>query len=300
MGIRQEIRKVRNKLDYEAGKTFYKNTAGFHFNRLGKKSLSKIKKIQINFDRKTYQSPKVIDFQNNGYVNLGQPFDPSLISKIYSRYKELIDDDNYSCISDAYDGKTYSKRVINAHKNIPEARALLNEKIINFIEQYYKTHFKVIHLYLFRNYHIPEEVRKNKSDIFSSTWHCDRRNTSWIKITMNLTDVTEKDGPLCIMSKSRTRELIKMGFKDRENPNLPEDVLEDPKHVTKLIGPSGTSMLCNLTLCLHRASFPEHGHFRDLLLFQLAPSSDPLSEDWYDQVENDDEIRYHDSSQLKT
>ena len=87
------------------------------------------------------------NFQNNGYVNLGQPFDPSLISKIYSRYKELIDEDNYSCISDAYDGKTYSKRVINAHKNIPEARALLNEKIINFIEQYYKTHFKVIHLY---------------------------------------------------------------------------------------------------------------------------------------------------------
>jgi len=76
-----------------------------------------------------------------------------------------------------------------------------------------------------------------------------------------------------------------MGFRNRHRYNLSKDVLEDPNHVVKAIGPTGTAMLCNTELCLHRAEIPEEGHFRDIIQFQFGSSKKPLVDNWIEKIE---------------
>lgn len=163
---------------------------------------------------------------------------------------------------------------------IPEAVELLNDKIINIIEQYYKTYFKVEKFSFWRNYHVPSDILKKK-ELMSSNWHCDASNTSWVKLFVYLTDVTEDDGPFNVQSKERTKELMKLGYKNRNNYNLPQDVLENEKYVWKATGDMGTTLMCNCNLGLHKAEVPKPGRYRDLIQFQFAPSNEPLTKDWY-------------------
>ena len=74
---------------------------------------------------------------------------------------------------------------------------------------------------------------------------------------------------------------MKLGYKNRNNYNLPTEVLENEKYMWKATGDVGTALMCNCNLGMHKAGIPNPGHYRDLIQFQLAPSSEPLPKDWY-------------------
>ena len=78
-----------------------------------------------------------------------------------------------------------------------------------------------------------------------------------------------------------------MGFKGRHDYGLPIEVVEDPKHVVKLVGPPGTAVLCNPQLCLHRADIPAKGQIRDIIEFRFRPSNKPLDENWNNTIEEE-------------
>lgn len=62
------------------------------------------------------------------------------------------------------------------------------------------------------------------------------------------------------------------------------ELLNNPKYVTKAIGSSGTSLLVNTELCLHRAGIPSHGRFRDIIQFRFLPSKKTLQNDWINSI----------------
>ena len=130
----------------------------------------------------------------------------------------------------------------------------------------------------YRNYAVPAGIAEG--EIYSSNWHCDARRPSLLKLMLNISDVTDQDGPFHVVSRQRTRTLLTMGFKNRHDYGLPDDVMEDPQHVVKLVGPSGTGMLCCTYRCLHRAGIPAPGRHRDLLRMVFVPSARPLADDW--------------------
>jgi len=130
---------------------------------------------------------------------------------------------------------------------------------------------------------------KIKSELFSNHWHCDNRDTdSYWKIFILLSDVTDDDGPLHLVTRSRTKELMKMGFHTRDDYDLSDDVLYDPKYLVKHTGPIGTVVIGNPTLCLHRAGIPSLGHTRDMIYLMLGRSDEPIRNDWIDHQDFND------------
>ena len=88
--------------------------------------------------------------------------------------------------------------------------------------------------------------------------------------------------------QANSQELIKRGFSGRGNHNLPDDVVNDPKYVLKAIGTTGTTLLCNTELCLHRAGIPAPNHSRDIVEFKFITSNKPFSENWMEHLDVDE------------
>jgi len=286
--IREAIRNPRKALkvapyrfDVFIGKILFKNTAGFTKNVDGAVTQTKFKKTQSKSMMKEQENPLVSEFRTQGHTKLGCIYDPSLIERIAWKFDKIIEDEKISHpVSTAiYDGKVYSREVPLIHKHIPEITNLIDKNVIDFFEQYYGGPFKILDLNAYRIYHIPNDIAERQY-FYSNDWHCDGQNTTWIKLFVYLTDVSDDDAPFNAQSIKRTKELLKMGFGDRTNPKLSKEILEDPAYSIRYTGSKGTTLVCNTELCLHRATIPAKGHFRDLVMFVFAPSTEPLSDNW--------------------
>lgn len=279
---------IRTNFDKIAGRLLFKNTAGLKNNLEGKKLESKIKKRSID---PQHIDPSVINLTENGYANLGKPFNDSTIKQIVERYNKMIDDDKFSYVRSQYDGQVYSRAINRAHRHFPEFKNLMTEDLIKMIEQYYRGNFQIIDVTMWRIYPVPQEV-SSKKEIYGSYWHCDGDNTIITTMFVNMTDTTEKDGPLHLIPIKRTKELIKMGYKSRHDYNLSQEVIEDKKYLIKHTGSPGSTAWVSTHYCLHRAGIPEEGHYRDMLQLRFMPSDEPISSNWAEKCkDNDAEVR---------
>jgi len=273
------VKVARVRLDNVMGKLLFKNTAGLEANLKGIKTQSKIKKTRNKKISLENENPKINELRKNGLVDLGHPFDNVLIKKIKEKYEKMIEDDEYSFVRSEFEGKVYSRMINRIGEKLPEINDLLIDEIKKMVSEYYQGNFQVIYVTMWRNYHVPAEI-SSKKEIFSSNWHCDGGDSTVTTLFVNISDVTDEQGPFRIVSSERTKELIKMGFKSRYEYNLSEEVMEDPKHVLKHIGTMGSTVWGNTIHCLHRASNPTLDQHRDILQFRFKPSNEPLEEDW--------------------
>ncbi len=269
----------RTLTDESLGKLFYGNLSGFKNNIKGKRKLTK----SLN-QAEVESNLQVQELWSKGFLKLGEPHKKSDLEAIRSKYNKMIESDEFSFVRTQYKGEAYTREILNASKNIPELASLLNNDIIDLIEQYYDSHFEVISVICWRNYHVPPKIVE-ETETISNRWHCDKQNTDYFSLFVLLSDVTEEDGPLHVQPIDRTKYLIKNGFGNRHNYNVSPELLNNPKYVTKATGPSGSSFLVHTEFCLHRAGIPSHGRFRDIIQFRFSPSKKPLQNDWINSIQ---------------
>ena len=257
---------IKRKVDREAGKTLFGNLAGLENN---------LKGMQLN--------SKSSNFEKDQFLFLGQPFEKEIIQKIKIKFEKMIEDDEFSEVGSEFEGKTYMRALKNPDKDIPEISHVLTKEIIQTLETYYHGNFKVNRVESWRNFGVPEELIKNQ-EMFSNFWHCDNRRTDYTKMFINLSNITDDDGPFHIVSKDRTKELLKMGFESRKNYNISEEVIEDEKFLFKGVGEMGTAYLANTEVCLHKAGTPKIEHHRDILQLRFAPAKSPIQDDWINNI----------------
>ncbi len=279
MGFLSKARVGVKKADIWAGTKIFKSKVGFV------NSVSGIGKIvQVPDPKLSMKNPQLFSLIKNGYTPFNNSYDKLLIAKLAEKFNTLMKDEKYSYPYSGLNGKVYKREMINPAVNFPELSKLITDDIIKTAEGYYSNGcFTIKHIACGQNYFVPGEIRKNH-EMFSNYWHIDIRETSELKYFVYMSDVLEKDGPFHVQSKSRTKELIKMGFDNRSNYNLPTDVLENPKEVQKMTGPVGTSFFGHAAICLHRAGDPDEGHFRNMIQFQFTPSKEKLKKDWIKNV----------------
>lgn len=270
------VKVAHSRFNFSMGKLLFKNTAGLEANLEGRKSRKMMKKYH---NKEKPDNPKVIQLQKNGYVDMKIPFNKETLDKVLEKYNKMIEDDNYSFVRSEYKGKVYSRMINRAHKQIPELKDMITDELKEIFKEHFGGNFQIVYTAMWRNYHVPPEVQAEQ-EIFSSGWHCDGADTEEITLFINLSDVKEENGPLHLQSFERTKELVKLGFKTRQEPGLPVDVLEDPKHVIRHIGPPGTAILANSSICFHKAGIPGKGLLRDIMQFRIDPSIEPLRDDW--------------------
>jgi len=266
------------RLDVFVGKILFKNIAGLSYNISGRRELSQIKKISKDYLKRKSKNKLSEEFKLKGHVKLGAIYDESLINLIASEFDKIVENEEISNVR-KHEGKVYYRITPSLHKQIPQVKKLITPQIIDFFEQYYGTPIKIVDVYGYRTYHVSKEIAE-KMSVYSNDWHSDGHNITWTKILVYLTNVTVDDGPFNTQTISRTKELISMGFGDRNNPGLVKETLEDPRYNTVYTGPKGTAFAANTELCIHRATVPTQGHTRDVLLIQFAPSSEPLLDNW--------------------
>jgi hypothetical protein len=267
------------KADIWVGTKIFKSKVGFINN------VTSAGKIVQNADPQlSEQNPELYHLIKNGFTPFNNSYDKSLILKLQEKFNALMIDDKYSYPYAGYNDKIYKREMINPAVNFPELSSLITEDVIKIVEGYYTNGcFTIKHIGCGKNYHVPEKIRKDH-EMFSNFWHFDFNETSEMKYFVYMSDVTEKDGPFHAQTKSRTQELIKMGFDNRTNYGLPLDVLEDPKHVQKMKGPVGTSFFGHPAVIVHRAGDPFEGHVRNLVQFEFAPAKEKLPKDWIKNV----------------
>ncbi len=273
---RKAINVLKYRTDVQIGKILFKNTAGFSPNIRGILTKNKLKNHQLKFKTKNKFSDK---FKLNGNVLIGQPYDNSLIEKLSNEFNRIIDDTKLSSVRAQNEGIVYSKHILELISKIPDVKKLISKQIIDIFEQYYDSHFQILDVVGWRNLHVPDEIIE-KTRLYSDDWHCDPHNITQTKLFVYLTDVTEDDGPFFTQSIQSTKELIQKGFGSRNNPKLSQKVMENPDYATKYTGPKGTSLVANTTVCLHKATIPKKGHYRDIIQFFISPSSTPLTYEW--------------------
>lgn len=273
------------RVDVAAGKKLYGNTSGMMRN------LDRAGKINPLSPELKKTNPKAYDLIKNGFFKLENPIEKSVISSINEKYQKMIEDDNYSFGISGHEDKVYSRIVHDAAEKIPEIAQLITDEVKTILSGYYKSHFTIEYMTIGRNYSIPDHLKQE--EMFSNVWHCDFYHTSGIKFFVYLSDVTEADGPSQLQSIDRTKELIKMGFGNRKDYNLPLDVLEDPSFVNKMTGSAGTAWFGDITRCIHRAGIPEKDHIRDMVQIYVETSDIPLPDDWIKNVKPKPGVKHY-------
>jgi hypothetical protein len=268
------IKGTYSKIDQNAGKKLFGNTVGLKHNLHGT-----LNKANVGDSVKS-NDPQIMQFQKNGYISLGVKYDEKLVESIKQKYDKMIENDKFSFGSGIDKEKIFKRQIIDPHINIPEVESILTEEMIDMIKGYYGGNFHVVRVDLWRTYHIPKELQEN--DLISNRWHCDNRKTDRLKLFVNLSDVSENDGPLHLQAIPRTKELMKMNFKNRLDYGVSNQTMEDPNHVIKCTGEKGSAFFANTTTCLHKAGNPDNT--RDIIQFLFRSSKEPLDTDWIKRV----------------
>jgi hypothetical protein len=272
-------RAERMQRDIRWGRRWYGNDATFSYNLMGRTNMAWARRCSGHRSATNPNNPLARQLHRDGYATLTQTAPAGVLQQIAAQYRRLIDDEEHSIVR-----TKFSRMVFAAQRVMPSIRELLTPEMKQVLEDYYGSYFKVVYVCFYRTEHIPPEIAA-RGEAFSNHWHCDRMPTDLITIMTNLGEVTGDDGPFLIQSRARTRQLMRIGFRDRSDYNLPPEVMEDEAHVVRLIGPVGTTMLCDNQCCLHRASIPGPGRVRDIGSFQVAPSHEPLRDNWLEQIE---------------
>lgn len=278
---------VFEKLDTRLSAHVYKNFAGFQPNLAGNLAIkkAKLRSSDVSDDRAT----KGRECRRRGYFEFGQPYDEDLVETIKRKYRDLLSQPEHTVPrqnTDPGNGEVYARQIKQDSllQNLSEVRELITDRIKETVRGYYGSYFQIRGVYAYRTRHIPEDIM-NETEVYNDHWHADGRTTDHLKLFVCLSDVSEADGPLHILSREETADIASRmpGF-DRSRDGSPNGPIDEMSNPVTLTGPAGTAMLGNTQLCLHRAGVPDEGRERDLLQIYTAPASKPLSDDWHQNI----------------
>ncbi|MBL8012940.1 MAG: hypothetical protein JNN05_03755 [Candidatus Omnitrophica bacterium] len=219
------------------------------------------------FRQENYDS-RADKLRNDCYVTMPDFYEPQLIREVHEQFKKAIT--NESLITN----HGYSRTIKNMEKMdeyIPSMVKLLrHEGLKRIMHSFYNSYFNLTSVSATRLYPVPEKDR-TPEHLLSAVWHCDDVPVDLVHLVVYLHDVTPAHGPTKLVSRKRTRELMRMGYGRRYEIGIPQNVLEDEKYVKDLSSKAGTAHLMLPCLTLHRAGIPNDGLIRDSLFFSFRP-----------------------------
>jgi len=221
--------------------------------------------------------------KERGFVQPGRPIDPELINSVGARFRNLLDQGKFTYRKLDPDGNVVAQGMestdLDFREALPEVATLLTDPIRNLAQCYYGAGMKVVRINAWRNYTIPQDTQH---EIYSNYWHFDPHTTDHLKIFVYLTDVSENDGPLHVgqITEYSHRTAFEAGKRAPPDSSLGQKITPEA-----ILGNAGTVVICNTSTTFHRADIPADGHYRDIVQFVIAPSTNELPGDWFDWFE---------------
>ena len=211
---------------------------------------------------------------------LAPTWDRALLDAIRTRAAQLLEDPRES-VPLARGG--YSVGLMRPIAQIPELARLVTDDVVRLVGAYYGTACRVARVSLWRNKHVP--AYDGSREFYSDFWHCDEYLTWRLKMFVNLTDVTRETGALRVHSLGTTRRIMRDGYITRYwIMGRAKGLLEDTARIVYTEGPVGSGIFANTQLCLHAASIPKEGTYRDIVEISFEPSPVPIEPEWAAQM----------------
>jgi hypothetical protein len=220
--------------------------------------------------------PIVESLDAKGYADLGPCYDPALIERIKLGFRRAVDDPTLT----RERRSQWARQLVRPASAVPEATQLFDERMRAIVERYYGGPFKIYKFELRSNFHAPEEVTRGE-EVYQNYWHVDDRPTSVLKLFINLTAVTDADGPFELLERDETRRLVRSGRFAQRSPTLEHETR--PGARVRLVGGPGHAMLATTARVLHHACLVGPGGRRDLASFTFRPARRPLAADWHEK-----------------
>ncbi len=155
----------------------------------------------------------------------------------------------------------------------PMLEKLITERVQNTLESFFQSPFRIINYHLYRNINAADAEQKVAYGA-TANWHTDGSTSESIKLFFMLSNVTATNGPMEIMSIGETKKVIRSGaffYPDMEG--ITKDFIKKSIETTSLQGKAGNSFYALTNDVLHRATVPNQGEHRDLLVFYITSSS---------------------------
>lgn len=260
-------------------KILFGNLAGFRNNFYGRCHLLIAK--WMNFFSKETKIDKVYENIANEIHDLGfsyLPFklDGNLIKEMNKKSKKI--ENNLPFVNNCY--KTL---ILHENKTLAnDLKKLFNKKITSILEAYYGCGFRLTKAQKKISYYI--DVNKLKgAEVYSDHWHTDSSPYSMLGIFILMDKTTEKNGPMKILNMKNTKQFIRAGFQRKKNFNKSflcseekltsmNKELEKKEISTKFTGDVGNVLICRISSCLHRATIPNVGYDRKMMIVHTFPT----------------------------
>jgi hypothetical protein len=273
-----KARRGVSALDEWSGRALFGNTAGAKFNFAGQARLRRMAR-QANLAVPSH--PLADELHREGCAHAPAFVDAARLKPIVEEVDRAMEDDSMSeSLTNQFHkdhGVEAIRRITDPTKSIPSMAALVDEKLIAIVTAYYNARFTVLLAKPYRTYHIPPALVAQKEAI-AEHWHCDVRRTDMLKIFILLRDTDETMGPLHVLSRSDTKEALRRGYRSRNDFGPAAEWMES--RAKRHTGRAGDAMFANTTTCMHRASIPAPGKFRDMLEMRFLPALEGPAPDW--------------------
>ena len=227
-------------------------------------------------------SNTVLGFHKNGFV------------KINPNISEEIDIINNNLEMDKdQKGPLYKFKINEKADNA--IKKIINVKIkkeIQELETYFNSKIVPAMIHLRRNTYYKKIDASHES--YSDNFHNDAYVLTHFKIFFNIMNVKESNGPMHIVSKKNTKKFFKkINYKDRSN--YKQNVF-DTELLYSNTGQKCETLIFDPTQCLHRATVPSEGNYRDYLAitFVCLPKDKPIT----DKLINNTNVHKYENNSL--
>ena len=166
------------------------------------------------------------------------------------------------------------------------------KEVINALKRYYKNDIAVTNVQIKRNFGIEDisyyskKQREKKFEHYNMYFHCDYYTMNYFKLFINLQDISLNDGPLTFYTIKDTKKFVsKSNYHDR---NYYDDLTFDNE--IKNCGKLGDSLILNTPQCIHKASIPKFGNYRDVLFVNFVAVPKNIDDIFYFEKDYENEI----------
>lgn len=274
LGLGRRLRTYTEGLASAMPKLLYGNSAGFAQNFGPRRHHHRLRHGYVDAQGILGCEPYVTSaarLRADGVLRFSAIPDNALKLRVRGRVEQCFDDASLSVASP--NGAT--RHLVEPLRAIPELAAFLTDDIRRTIAEYYGCALRVQSVRVWRNHHVPG-IDGDVEDKFSNTFHQDNCPVTGLRVFVLLTDgVTRETGAFRFHDKRVSQRLIRSLEYFHRDAMLPHArrKLVDPRTLQYFEGAIGDTCVCNTQECLHAASIPKAGTFRDMLQFEVYPAA---------------------------
>jgi hypothetical protein len=209
---------------------------------------------------------QIEQFRRDGFLIIPSVLDASIASAMKAKVDRLFDSD-----AETFQVSSGLIRLIDGAEQLPEVTRLLNGRVEQIVEGYFRSHFKLYNMSFYRI--IPDKCTPTSSFL----WHFDNSPDEEIKLMIYLDDVREDTGAFRFKSLDTSEQARARGFWHRDDYECARDIIEDPSSTVVAEGGPGTIVLFRQGRVVHKATAPTREH-RDAVNMVIIPSVLPWRE----------------------